>query len=177
MGIRPWILCRPAIHDSKLRGGRTRFVQRPTPHGGRPPPGHRGRLHSRLRLRRDLHHLLHQRRGKPVRPTDGDRNPAGQRTRSRRRRYALGSGHDFNFEILRGAGGYVCGEETTLINTIEGYRREPRIRPPYPVESGLWSRPTVINNAETLASVPFIINNGADALARRSATALIQGQR
>ena len=76
---------------------------------------------------------------------------------------ALGSGLDFNIEIRRGAGGYVCGEETTLINTVEGYRREPRIRPPYPVESGLWSRPTVINNAETLASVPFIINDGADA--------------
>lgn len=76
---------------------------------------------------------------------------------------ALGSGHDFNVEIRRGAGGYVCGEETTLINTVEGYRREPRIRPPYPVESGLWSRPTVINNAETLASVPYIISNGADA--------------
>ena len=75
----------------------------------------------------------------------------------------LGSGHDFNVEIRRGAGGYVCGEETTLINTVEGYRREPRIRPPYPVESGLWSRPTVINNAETLASVPYIIINGADA--------------
>ena len=78
----------------------------------------------------------------------------------------LDSGHDFNIEIRRGAGGYVCGEETTLINTVEGYRREPRIRPPYPVESGLWSRPTVINNAETLASVPYIINNGADAFAQ-----------
>lgn len=76
---------------------------------------------------------------------------------------ALGSGFDFNIEVRRGAGGYVCGEETTLINTVEGYRREPRIRPPYPVESGLWSRPTVINNAETLASVPFIVSNGADA--------------
>ena len=76
---------------------------------------------------------------------------------------ALGAEHDFNVEIRRGAGGYVCGEETTLINTIEGFRREPRIRPPYPVESGLWSRPTVINNAETLASVPFIISNGAEA--------------
>ena len=76
---------------------------------------------------------------------------------------ALGAGHDFNVEIRRGAGGYVCGEETTLINTIEGYRREPRIRPPYPVESGLWSRPTVINNAETLASVPYILNSGSDA--------------
>ena len=79
---------------------------------------------------------------------------------------ALGGGHDFKVEIRRGAGGYVCGEETTLINTVEGYRREPRIRPPYPVESGLWSRPTVINNAETLASVPYIINNGADAFAQ-----------
>ncbi len=78
---------------------------------------------------------------------------------------ALGSGFDFRIEIRRGAGGYVCGEETTLINTVEGYRREPRIRPPYPVESGLWSRPTVINNAETLASVPYIINHGADAFA------------
>ena len=78
----------------------------------------------------------------------------------------LGSGHDFNLEIRRGAGGYVCGEETTLINTVEGSRREPRIRPPYPVESGLWARPTVINNAETLASVPYIINHGAEAFAR-----------
>lgn len=78
----------------------------------------------------------------------------------------LDSGHDFEVEIRRGAGGYVCGEETTLINTIEGYRREPRIRPPYPVESGLWSRPTVINNAGTLASVPYIIERGAEAFAQ-----------
>ena len=78
---------------------------------------------------------------------------------------ALDTGLDFNIEIRRGAGGYVCGEETTLINTVEGYRREPRIRPPYPVESGLWSRPTVINNAETLASAPYIISGGAEAYA------------
>ena len=74
----------------------------------------------------------------------------------------LDSGLTINVEVRRGAGGYVCGEETTLINTIEGYRREPRIRPPYPVESGLWSQPTVINNAETLASVPYIVTHGAD---------------
>ncbi len=78
----------------------------------------------------------------------------------------LGTGLNINVEVRRGAGGYVCGEETTLINTIEGYRREPRIRPPYPVESGLWSRPTVINNAETLASVPYIITHGADNFAQ-----------
>ena len=78
----------------------------------------------------------------------------------------LGSGYSLNVEVLRGAGGYVCGEETTLLNTMEGYRREPRIRPPFPTESGLWARPTVINNAETLASVPFILAYGPESFAR-----------
>ncbi len=77
----------------------------------------------------------------------------------------LGSGYNLSVEILRGAGGYVCGEETTMLNTMEGYRREPRLRPPFPTEAGLWAKPTVINNAETLASVPFIITNGAAAFA------------
>ena len=75
----------------------------------------------------------------------------------------LGSGFGLEVEVRRGAGGYVCGEETTLLNTMEGYRREPRLRPPFPTESGLWSKPTVINNAETLASVPFIMANGHEA--------------
>ena len=74
----------------------------------------------------------------------------------------LGTGYGLNVEIRRGAGGYVCGEETTLLNTMEGYRREPRPRPPFPTESGLWAKPTVINNPETLCSVPFILANGAD---------------
>ena len=74
----------------------------------------------------------------------------------------LGSGFGASVEIRRGAGGYVCGDETTLINTLEGYRREPRLKPPFPTESGLWGLPTVINNAETLASVPFIISEGAE---------------
>ena len=73
----------------------------------------------------------------------------------------LGSGFGLDVEIRRGAGGYVCGDETTLLNTMEGYRREPRIKPPLPIESGLWGKPTVINNAETLASVPFIVAEGA----------------
>ena len=76
----------------------------------------------------------------------------------------LGSGFDLQVEIRRGAGGYVCGEETTLLNTLEGYRREPRLRPPFPTDAGLWAKPTVINNAETLASVPYIMTNGASAL-------------
>ena len=74
----------------------------------------------------------------------------------------LGSDYSLNVEIRRGAGGYVCGEETTLLNTMEGYRREPRPRPPFPTESGLWAKPTVINNPETLCSVSFILANGAD---------------
>ena len=74
----------------------------------------------------------------------------------------LGTGFSLEVEIRRGAGGYVCGEETTLLNTMEGYRREPRLRPPFPTESGLWAKPTVINNPETLCSVPFILANGAD---------------
>ena len=77
----------------------------------------------------------------------------------------LGSEFGLRVEIRRGAGGYVCGEETTLLNTMEGYRREPRLRPPFPTESGLLSSPTVINNPETLASVPFILTHGAKAFA------------
>ena len=73
----------------------------------------------------------------------------------------IDSGFGLDFEVVRGAGGYVCGEETTLLNTMEGYRREPRLRPPFPTESGLWAQPTVINNVETLASVPFVMSSGA----------------
>lgn len=74
----------------------------------------------------------------------------------------LSSGYNLHVMILRGAGGYVCGEETTLINTMEGYRREPRLKPPFPTDSGLWGNPTVINNPETLANIPFIMSYGAN---------------
>ena len=77
----------------------------------------------------------------------------------------LESGFGLSMEVRRGAGGYVCGEETTMLNTMEGYRREPRLRPPFPTESGLNAMPTVINNPETLASVPFILTNGAQPFA------------
>ena len=72
----------------------------------------------------------------------------------------LNSGFDCLIEVRRGAGGYVCGEETTLLNTIEGRRREPRLRPPFPVESGLFRQPTVINNVETLSNLPYILQRG-----------------
>jgi NADH-quinone oxidoreductase subunit F/NADP-reducing hydrogenase subunit HndC len=73
----------------------------------------------------------------------------------------LGKGFDLDLEIKKGAGAFVCGEETSLIASIEGKRGMPRVRPPYPAISGLWGRPTCINNVETLANVPIIIEKGA----------------
>jgi NADH-quinone oxidoreductase subunit F len=75
-------------------------------------------------------------------------------------RNILGSGLDFEFVITEGAGAFVCGEETALMQSIEGRRGMPRMRPPYPAEHGLWGRPTNINNVETYASAPSIILNG-----------------
>lgn len=72
----------------------------------------------------------------------------------------MGSGFSCAVSIRRGAGGYVCGEETTLLNTVEGRRREPRLRPPFPTDAGLYGEPTVINNVETLANLPAILRGG-----------------
>jgi NADH-quinone oxidoreductase subunit F len=72
----------------------------------------------------------------------------------------LGSGIDFDIEVVRGAGAFVCGEETALIKSIEGLMGEPRQRPPYPIEKGIMGRPTCINNVETLANIPVIIKDG-----------------
>jgi len=74
----------------------------------------------------------------------------------------LGSTFAFDLEIKKGAGAYVCGEETSLIESIEGKRGFPRLKPPYPGAVGLWAKPTVVNNVETLANVPPIIARGAD---------------
>ncbi len=75
----------------------------------------------------------------------------------------LGSGFDFDVEIRRGAGSYLCGEELTLLESLEGKRGYPRIKPPFPAEKGLWGKPTLVNNVETLANVPWIAEKGADA--------------
>jgi len=74
----------------------------------------------------------------------------------------LGTNFDFDVEIARGAGAFVCGEETALLQSIEGSRGMPRPRPPYPAEKGLFGKPTVINNVETWANVPAILAKGAD---------------
>lgn len=75
-------------------------------------------------------------------------------------RNVFGSGLDFDIVIKEGAGAFVCGEETALMQSIEGYRGMPRMRPPYPSERGLWGKPTNINNVETFASVPSIVLQG-----------------
>jgi NADH-quinone oxidoreductase subunit F len=77
-----------------------------------------------------------------------------------------GSGFDFDIELRRGAGAYICGEETALFESIEGKRGEPRNKPPFPVEFGLFGKPTVVNNVETLANIPRIVLDGGDAFAR-----------
>lgn len=74
----------------------------------------------------------------------------------------FGTGFSFDLHIHAGAGAYICGEETALIESIEGNRGEPRPRPPYPTTAGLWGKPTLVNNVETLANIPAIIRNGAD---------------
>ena len=77
----------------------------------------------------------------------------------------LGLGFAFDVELRRGAGAYICGEETALFNSIEGYRGEPRNKPPFPVERGLFGKPTVVNNVETLVNVLRIVTDGGEAFA------------
>ena len=78
----------------------------------------------------------------------------------------LGSGFSFDLHIRLGAGAFVCGEETALLNSIEGQRGMPRPRPPFPAVKGLWGKPTIINNVETYACVPYILREGADTFAQ-----------
>jgi len=77
----------------------------------------------------------------------------------------LGSGFDLDIVVHAGAGAYECGEETALLDSLEGYRGQPRLKPPFPAIEGLYACPTVVNNVESIASVPYIIANGAGAFA------------
>jgi NADH-quinone oxidoreductase subunit F len=74
----------------------------------------------------------------------------------------LGTGYDLELVVHSGAGAYICGEETALLDSLEGYRGQPRLKPPFPAVAGLYGGPTVINNVESISSVPSIIENGAD---------------
>ena len=74
----------------------------------------------------------------------------------------LGTGFDLDVVVHSGAGAYICGEETALLDSLEGYRGQPRLKPPFPAVAGLYARPTVVNNVESIASVPAIIDHGYD---------------
>lgn len=78
----------------------------------------------------------------------------------------LDTGFNYRFKVIEGAGAYICGEETALLSSIEGQRPEVRIRPPYPTQEGLFNKPTIVNNVETLAAIPFILENGGAAYAK-----------
>jgi len=78
----------------------------------------------------------------------------------------LGSGFEFEFKIIEARGAYICGEETALLSSIEGQRPEVRVRPPYPVNYGLFGKPTIVNNVETLANLHFILKNGGETFAK-----------
>ena len=78
----------------------------------------------------------------------------------------LGSEYSLEVSIFIGAGAYVCGEETALINSMEGNRGEPKVRPPFPTEAGLFGKPTIVNNAETLSNISWIILNGGEKYAK-----------
>ena len=70
----------------------------------------------------------------------------------------LGTGFDLDIVVHAGAGAYICGEETALLDSLEGRRGQPRLKPPFPATAGLYASPTVVNNVETIASVPFIVH-------------------
>lgn len=74
----------------------------------------------------------------------------------------LGSGFDLKITVHAGAGAYICGEETALLDSLEGRRGQPRLKPPFPAAAGLYAAPTTVNNVETIASAPYIVNAGAD---------------
>ncbi len=77
----------------------------------------------------------------------------------------LGSGFNYDFKLIKAQGAYICGEETALLSSIEGQRPEVRVRPPYPTQHGLFNKPTVVNNVETLACIPWVVDNGGGAFA------------
>ena len=140
----------PALQRGRVGA---RHVQGPAPHGERPAPGDRG--DDPRGLRHQVQDRLH------LHPRRVLRRRAHPRTRAIAEAYAkgflgeniLGSGFTLDITVHRGAGAYICGEETGLIESLEGKRGQPRIKPPFPAVSGVFGCPTIVNNVETLACV------------------------
>ncbi|MDP8958397.1 MAG: NADH-quinone oxidoreductase subunit NuoF [Actinomycetota bacterium] len=114
----------------------------------------------------DVHHCFIYVRGEYARPA---RRVQGAVEEAYRAGYLgsdiLGSGFGLDITLHLGAGAYICGEETAMLNSLEGKRGEPRIRPPYPAVQGVYDKPTVVNNVETLSNVPWIVEHGGAAYA------------
>ena len=135
-----------------------RHVQGPRAARGRSVRGHRGDDDRRLRDRGEPTGYLYLRGEYPeAEARIRAAIDAAQGRGSARRRRRSAPGFAFDIELRRGAGAYICGEETALFESIEGKRGEPRNKPPFPVEVGLFGKPTVVNNVETLANVPLIL--------------------
>ena len=145
-------------------------AHRPDADAARPVRGHRGRGDRGLRHRRDrgVHRgpCRGHRRHRPA----GGGHRRGRRCGLHRRRTSSGSGPTCGSRVRPVQGAYMLGEETVLLKALEGKRGQPEQRPPHPAERGLFDRPTVVHNVQTLAAVPWIVRNGADAFAATGST-------
>ena len=139
-----------------------RHVQGPRDHAVDAARADRGLRHRRVRDRRRDAATSTSAASSPSRWSVMEaRGRRGVRRRRRSATNAMGTGKRIDVVLHRGAGAYICGEETALMNSLEGKRGNPRIKPPFPAVAGVFGMPTTINNVETLAAVPHIINRGA----------------
>ncbi|MCK7513284.1 MAG: SLBB domain-containing protein [Desulfobacterales bacterium] len=160
MGVRPQEPGRREVRALQRRRGRPRGVHGPQRARGRPARRARGHDHRRQGHRRapGLHLCAHRvPAGHPSAWASPSTRPGSTACSART---SSGTGFDFDIDIYQGAGAFVCGEETALMRSIEGKRGMPRPRPPFPALKGLWEKPTILNNVETLASIAQIILNG-----------------
>ena len=156
---------RPRLPGGQRRRVRAGHLQGPPADGARPAPAHRGRPHRGLRPAGLPG--VHLPAGR-VRPRPGTRPGGAERGLRPRGGRSNIFGSDFSLDVVvhPGAGAYICGEETALLESLEGKRGFPRIKPPFfPAAIGLYGQPTVVNNVETLSNLPWIVTNGGAAFA------------
>ena len=151
---------------------RARHVQGPRADAEEPAPADRGHHHRRLRRAAPTAPSSTSAASTSCRPTSSTRRSREAETAGYLGERILGSDHSLTLVVHRGAGAYICGEETALLDSLEGKRGNPRLKPPFPANQGLYQGPTLINNVETLSNVPHIIRMGGEeyAQARRRRT-------
>ena len=145
------------LQRRRVRAG---HVQGPRADAEEPASADRGDHHRRLRDRRQQVVHLHPRRVRPPGRRARRRARRGHARRATSASNILGSDHTLDLVVHRGAGAYICGEETALLDSLEGKRGNPRLKPPFPAVQGLYQGPTLINNVETLMNVPIILEMG-----------------